>query len=151
MFLWNSLHDALLVGEQFSIRNITLSSQCLQCTEAELVLYMLFTCGYSQEVWRLSPLATNFEPSLTTTTCEGLDLFRRSYLSHPSYWDQVHSMLGFARIYGSRGTNYSSKRGTSHRRKLCSKRRVKLENGLPLKNLSPNPYLQYFASTRILL
>ncbi|KAF3555918.1 hypothetical protein F2Q69_00012831 [Brassica cretica] len=77
VFLWNSLHDALPVGEQFSIRNITLSSQCPQCTEAELVLYMLFTCGYSQEVWRLSPLATNFEPSLTTTTCEGLDLFRR--------------------------------------------------------------------------
>ncbi|XP_048630058.1 uncharacterized protein LOC106373575 [Brassica napus] len=77
IFLWNSLHDGLPVGEQFAIRNIPISSQCPRCPEVESILHMFFTCEFSKEVWSLAPLATPVTLDLILNTTTGLDLIRR--------------------------------------------------------------------------
>ncbi|XP_009117682.2 uncharacterized protein LOC103842769 [Brassica rapa] len=77
VFLWNSLHAALPVGEQFAIRNIPLSTRCPRCNEMESVAHMLFNCDYAKEVWSIAPLASIFDPSSLITTNSGLDLLRR--------------------------------------------------------------------------
>ena len=77
LFLWSALHDALPVGEQFSVRNIPLSNSCTRCNETESVFHVLFTCTYAHEVWDLAPLASTLTITLTTTTWTCLDLLRR--------------------------------------------------------------------------
>lgn len=77
MFIWNSLHDALPVGEQFSHRNIPLPNCCPRCNESESVLHKLFTFNFSKEVWNLAPLASTFNPSLTLSVGAGLETLRR--------------------------------------------------------------------------
>ncbi|XP_013709309.1 uncharacterized protein LOC106413000 [Brassica napus] len=77
VFLWNSLHDALPVGEQFAIRNIPPAIRCPQCNEVESIAHMLFTCNYAKKVWTLAPLASSFKPCPSITTGNGLELLRR--------------------------------------------------------------------------
>lgn len=77
VFIWNSLHDAILVGEQFAIRNIPISSRCPRYNDIESVLHLLFTCRYAQDVWNLAPVAITFDRSIFLSTWEGLDRLRR--------------------------------------------------------------------------
>ncbi|KAG2244114.1 hypothetical protein Bca52824_094033 [Brassica carinata] len=68
LFLWNSLDDALPVGEQFARRNIPLASRCSLCNEVQSIAHMLFTCDYAKKVWSLAPLASSFDPSSSIST-----------------------------------------------------------------------------------
>ena len=77
LFLWNSLDDALPVGEQFARRNIPLASRCSLCNEVQSIAHMLFTCDYAKKVWSLAPLASSFDPSSSISTGNGLELFRQ--------------------------------------------------------------------------
>lgn len=77
VFIWNSLHDALPVGEQFAIRNIPLSPLCTRCNEMETVFHVIFGCTFARKVWNLVPLASIFNPNQITSTWEGADLLRR--------------------------------------------------------------------------
>lgn len=77
IFLWNSLQEALPVGEQFAIRNIPLSNRCSRCNEVESVTHLLFTCPYSRDVWTRAPLAEEVDVDYITNTSAGIELIRR--------------------------------------------------------------------------
>ncbi|RID64856.1 hypothetical protein BRARA_D00096, partial [Brassica rapa] len=77
IFIWNSLHGALPVGEQFAIRQIPLSNQCPRCRDEESITHALFTCSYATRVWNLAPLAGLFHANLVDSTLSGLDRSRR--------------------------------------------------------------------------
>lgn len=84
IFIWNSLHDALPVGEQFMIRNIPLPNRCARCTETESVFHVLFSCRYAKSVWKLASLSVNFDPSNVTSTWEGVNHLRLSHSLPPT-------------------------------------------------------------------
>lgn len=77
IFLWNALHAALPVGEQFAIRNISISNRCTRCSDVETVAHLLFTCPYAREVWKLALIATTIDVDQITDTLSGMELIRR--------------------------------------------------------------------------
>lgn len=77
VFIWRSLHDAIPVGEQFSVRNIHVSTRCVRCNEEEYITHMLFHCPYAKQVWDLAPAATMINPETFADFREGWERIRK--------------------------------------------------------------------------
>ncbi|KAG2292835.1 hypothetical protein Bca52824_039504 [Brassica carinata] len=77
IFIWNSLHGALPVGEQFAIRQIPLPNQCPRCRAEESITHALFTCPFATKVWDLAPFSLTFHANLVENTLSGLEASRK--------------------------------------------------------------------------
>lgn len=78
LFLWNSLHGSLPVGEQLAIRHIPVSNLCPRCKEVEMRNHILFTCPFAIKVWKAAPLALPFRSERITSAVEGIKMVSRS-------------------------------------------------------------------------
>ncbi|ESQ45920.1 hypothetical protein EUTSA_v10011015mg [Eutrema salsugineum] len=72
MFIWKALQNALPVGEQLAIRQITTTSKCCRCPENESVFHLLFNCPFAVEVWNRSPWTSGLITSNWTDVLSGL-------------------------------------------------------------------------------
>lgn len=77
VFIWRSLHNGLPVGEQFTIRNIPVSTLCVRCNEEESITHLLFGCSFAFKVWDLAPFIQTINSRNVSSAREGWELVRK--------------------------------------------------------------------------
>lgn len=61
LFVWKALKKALPVGKRLTERHINVDNRCKRCGTPESITHLLFNCHYTQQVWNLTPLASDFD------------------------------------------------------------------------------------------